>query len=157
MDKYYKLHDQIIELMKAKRFREVSRAVEQTIPLYKDLVTKTKREYGVFDLQTSVAIEKGGKIVAALGMIDILHKLESTLRSIPEIQSWAEEAARLVEDSDIGNRIIQLVREIPGISQLKLKDKLHIDDQKRISNVVYWLEKVGRTKREKEGKSYKLF
>jgi len=157
MDKYYVLHDKIIQSMKARRFEDVLSAVQETIPLYKDLVQKTKREYGAFDIQTSIAVDKGAKVAAALGRNDILKSMESTLRQISETGKCADDVAKLIEDSTIGNRIVQLVEQHPGLVQRELKAVLLAADQSRISNICYWLEKVGRVRREKEGKSYKLF
>jgi hypothetical protein len=157
VDRYYVLHERIMESMRARRFQDVVAAVAETIPLYNDLVRKTKREYGSFDLETSIAIDKGGKVVAALGRQDILRELERTLRSIPETQMWAEDAARLIEDSETGNRIVGLVCENPGILQASLKERLPGTDGVRIRYIVYWLNKVGRIRQEGEGKSYRLF
>lgn len=156
MDRYYVLHERIIELIRERRFQDVVAAVGETIPLYKDLVRKTKREYGSFDLETSVAIAKGGKVAAALGRQDMLRELERTLREIQETHIWAEDVANLVEDAEIGNRIVQLVEMNSGVSQSELKERLAFQDGGRFSNIVYWLEKVGRIKREREGKSYRL-
>jgi len=157
MEKYYALHERIIESLRNSRFQSVVDAVEETIPLYRELVRQTKAEYGKFDIEVSVAIEKGGKVVAAMGRQDILRIMERTLRDIQETKSWAENVAHLIEDSEIGDGIVQVVQQNPGIEQGKLKSRLAVDDGKRIANIAYWLEKVGRIRREKEGTKYRLF
>jgi len=156
-DKYYKLHTIIEENYKLEKFHKIIKALEETIPLYKELVESEKREFGDFSTNYSVALEKGGLIAFAIGEIDLLKKIESELRSIPETQNWADRAKEFIENCEIGNQIINVVSENPGISQLEIKQKIELKDQSEISFIIYWLAKVNRLTRNKYGRSYKLY
>jgi hypothetical protein len=157
VDRYFQLHDSIEESMRRGDYQGIARLAVESIPLFPALVRETKKEYGTFDIVESVAIQIGGRVLMALGRKAELTEMHTVLSSMPETQQWAEEVALIIEDASLADRILLQVEASPGTVQARLKEVLELPDRERLSNICYWLAKVGRLKREKKGNSYALF
>jgi len=64
--RYFALHEQIQAAQKARDYLGVARLARQTYQLLPDFVEACKREYGRWDIQSSVAVHTGGTILAVL-------------------------------------------------------------------------------------------
>ena len=155
-DRYYELHDKIETAAKAWDLNQMARFAKDTTPLFNALVLETKRQYGSFDLSTSVAVHKGGHAMAALGDISGLEEMHRALSSIPELQPWAASITERLEDATLGQKVIESLKQQPGLRQTQLKAVLGVDDGRRISNLCYWMNKAGRIQRKKVGSTYEI-
>ena len=54
-------------------------------------------------------------------------------------------------------KIIKEIEKHPGIFQTKIKEVVFESDGRLIARILYYLEKMGRIRRIKEGKRYKVF
>ena len=156
VSRYYRLHDRIETAMRRSDYSTVAQCAVESVPLVPDLVGETKKEHGTFDITESVAVHAGGRVLAALGHKADLAEMHRVLSSMPETQEWAKQVSLLIEDASLVNRVLTHVRSCPGTVQAGLKDVLGNPDARRLSNVCYWLTKVGRLKRERRGNSYAL-
>ena len=71
---------------------------------------------------------------------------------------WASAIEQYIEDAEIGERILSRARENPGILQTVIRDSLPPIPPEHVTELCYWLGRVGRLRREKKGgRSYALF
>jgi len=156
VDRYFDLHARIEDAIRSDDYRTVASCVKNSIPLFQALVEETKRDYGRFDIQRSVAVDKGGRVLAAMGDIVGLKEMHRRLERIPELQDWRIFVEGLLEDVEIGEKIIAVVKQTPGIRQFDMKGTVGTADGRRIATICLWLEKVGRLRRERQGRSFTL-
>ena len=67
VNRYFQLHERIEEAMRCSDYSDAAQCAIESVRLIPDLVRDTKKEYGTFDIVESVAVQAGGKILAALG------------------------------------------------------------------------------------------
>lgn len=156
-DRYFQLHAKIEEARKVHDYRAAIRYARQTYPLLADFVHECKRQYGRFDIQSSVAVETGSILMAVMGDREGIAELRAALSAIPELQMWMGTAEAAEKDAAIVDKILGVVAREPGVIQSDLKKHLAIEDGRRLSTLAQWLEKAGRLRRGKEGKTYRLF
>jgi len=157
VDKYFALHARLEAAVTTANYPEAARCASASIPLFQALVDETTHDYGRFDIKHSVAVESGGRVLAALGDHATLEQMLRVLQCIPDLSAWSATAAGLLEDSQLGERILNIVADSPGIIQIDLKSRLDINDGRRIATICLWLNKVGRLQRHKHTGSYALF
>jgi len=156
VQRYFTLHDEIGEATRVGDVRRVLDLAKEAAPLIPCLVRETKREFGVFDIQNSRAVELGGRLLAAMGDVAALREMERILSSLPDTRSWADLIRAYLDDTIAGETILRRVRADPGILQTKLRDSMAADPA-HVSELCYWLARVGRLRRIREGRSYALF
>jgi hypothetical protein len=96
--RYFALHEQIQAAQKARDYPQVARLARQTYQLLPGFVAAWKREYGRWDIQSSVAAHTGGTILAVLRDHDGIALLQRTLASVEELAPWSAVGDAAVAD-----------------------------------------------------------
>lgn len=156
-DRYFQLHAKIEEAQKAHDYRTAILYARQTYPLLPAFVKACKREYGRFDIQRSIAVDTGSTLMAVMGDREGIAELRKALSETLELQMWMGAAETAEKDADIVDKILDLVSREAGVLQADLKKHLAMEDGRRPSTLVQWLEKAGRLRRERRGQTYRLF
>lgn len=128
---------------------------KQSIPLLEGLMYDTKKELGNVGIDVP-AIETGATLMAAVGDREGLDELRVEILRVKGLQAWLEGVNSAIEDLALSNQIITLVSEKPGILQKNLYKEIPAAQQ-RLGNLCYWLERVGRIRREKSGSSNAIY
>jgi hypothetical protein len=155
--RYFALHEQIQAAHKARDYREVGRLARQTYDLLPTFVAACKREYGRWDIQTSVAVHTGGTVLAVLQDEEGVQLLQRTLTAVHELEPWRPIGDAAAADLRLVSRILAGVAATPGIRQADLRTHLADADGRRVAALAAWLEKAGRIRRVRTGKDYELF
>jgi hypothetical protein len=155
--RYFSLHERIQSAHKARDYREVGRLARQTYDLLPTFVAAWKKEYGRWDIQTSLAVHTGGTVLAVLEDREGIQQLQRTLASVEDLKSWRPVGDAAAADLDLVTRIIRIVKATPGIRQSDVRKQLRDADGRRVSALASWLEKAGRLSRVRHGKDYALF
>lgn len=154
--RYFSLHEQIQAAQKTRDYSRVATLSRQTYELLPDFVAACKREYGRWDIQSSVAVHTGGTILAVLQDKDGVRLLQQTLAAVDDLESWRPTGDSAANDLALVSRIMAVVAAHPGVLQAALRDHLPDADGRRLATLAAWLEKAGRIRRVRAGKSYEL-
>lgn len=154
--RYFALHEQIQAAQKARDYPQVARLARQTYQLLPGFVAACKREYGRWDIQSSVAVHMGGTILAVLQDEDGVRLLQQTLAAVEDLKPWRPVGDAAANDLTLVARIMGVVVAHPGVLQTALRDRLPDAEGRRLATLTTWLEKARRIRRVRTGKSYAL-
>lgn len=154
--RYFALHEQIQAAQKARDYLRVAGLARQTYQLLPEFVEACKREYGRWDIRSSVAVHTGGTILAVLQDEDGVRLLQQTLAAVDDLKSWRPTGDSAASDLALVSRIMAVVAAHPRVNQAALRDHLPDADRRRLATLAAWLEKAGRMRRVRAGKSYEL-
>jgi len=154
--RYFALHEQIQAAQKARNYSTVANLSRQTYQLLPDFVAACKREYGRWDIQSSIAVHTGGTILAVLQDEDGVRLLQQTLAAVDDLESWRPTGDSAANDLELVSRIMAVVTAHPRVLQVALRDHVPDADGRRLATLVAWLEKARRVRRVRAGKSYEL-
>ena len=127
-----------------------------SISLLEPLIEQTKKEFGTFDIKSIPAIEFGSTFWAVYGAEGQLLNLKEVVECLPELEPWKENIDKAFAMKALASRIYQHVRNNEGCLQKELKKALSVEDGRLVSNVVYYMELVGKLERKKTGNTYSL-
>jgi hypothetical protein len=156
VDQYYREMDLIGSLRKRGMTAEALQVALANLARVHALVAWTIRDYGSFDLNSIWPIEDGADIAVILGDSAALRRIGSVVESMPELARWQEWVDVAEQDLQLVRAIRQLVLDEPGVIQSSLGKRIGIETR-RASEFSYQLEQAGLLRREKSGRSYKLF
>jgi hypothetical protein len=104
-----------------------------------------------------MAVHKGGMLLAALGDVAGLAELLQVLDAMSETTEWASYIRERLQDATLADQVLEIVKATPGTLQAGLGKTVEGVDKERLRALCYWLERVGRLRREKQGRSYSLY
>lgn len=154
--RYFSLHERIQSAHKARDYREVARLARQTYDLLPMFVAAWKREYGRWDIQTSLAVHTGGTVLAVLQDEEGIQQLLRTLAAVNDLKPWRPVGDAAAADLKLVSRILGVVAAAPGLHQADLRKQLLDADGRRVAALTAWLEKAGRLRRVRKGRDYEL-
>ncbi|MCC6165100.1 MAG: hypothetical protein IT182_17280 [Acidobacteria bacterium] len=154
--RYFGLHEHIQAAHRARDYSKVASLSRQTYALLPAFVAAWKREYGRWDIQSSVAVHTGGTIVAVLQDEDGVRLLQKTMSTVDELELWRPVGEAAAADLRPVGQIMAVVSEHPDVLRSALRDRLPDADVPRLETLAAWLEKTGRIRRVRVGKSYEL-
>lgn len=138
-------------------FAVAARHVHNSLKLIPEWVEGEKESYGSFDIQSIPAIEKGGIVLALTGDDDGLEQMQNTIFAITELAPWKEVIEQHLYDRKLFTAILDAIKTHPGILQTDVKKHVGESDGRRVSNLIYYLEKAGKIVRKKESSTYRLY
>lgn len=155
-DEYFALLERIEENKSNDNYKMLEYC-EKTLPLLPQFVEKWKQMDGEFSINSIPAIELGCKFWAVINDRSHLDAVKAVVESVPELrEGWAGEVVAAFAMEQVSREIQAYVRDHPGTVQSKLKDLIGKPGQ-MISEVAYWLDRLGKLRRVKAGRSYELY
>ena len=121
------------------------------------MITQTKKEFGTFDIKSIPAIETGSIFWAVYGAERQLLKLKEVVEYFPDLEPWKEIVDKAFVIKILAAKIYQYVRDNKGCLQKGLKKALGVENGRLISNIIHYMELVGKIERRKRGNTYSLF
>ena len=82
--------------------------------------------------------------------------MQEIVASIPELEPWAETVERHQGDRRLLKSIMQLVAARPNCLQTEVKELVGEEDGRRVANLLAYLDKAGRIRRVKAGRTYRI-
>ena len=153
----FALSGQIDEARKAGDFHRAIAAVRGSLPLLAAFVRETKRSFGRWDIQSSVAVHTGATLMAVMGDRAGIAELRSTLEATPELRAWLDAADAAEADADLVDLVMAAVAREPGLVQTSLKVRTGQEDGRRLGTLAGWLEQANRLRRIRQGSTYSLY
>lgn len=156
ISEYFDLHAKIQTAQRVRDYPATIAHARRTYSLLPAFVEAWKREYGRFDINSSVAVHTGSTLMAVMSDGRGVEELRLMLTQIPELRKWMDAAESAKTDLDTVETILECVNHNPGVLQRDLKNHISNKDGRRIATLVEWLEKAGRIKRERQGQTHRL-
>jgi len=157
VDAYFDLLTKIEECRRKKDFRKMLMHCQMSLSLLEPLIEQTKKEFGTFDISGISAIEVGSIFWAIYGAEGQLLNIKEVVEYFPELEPWKETIKKAFTIKELAQKIYQYVTDNKGCLQKELKKALGVEDGKLTSNVVYYMELVGKLERKKVKNTYSLF
>lgn len=157
MDAYFDLVTRIEECRREKDFDKMLMYCQMSLSLLEPLIEQTKKEFGAFDISSISAIEVGSIFWAIYGVEGQLLNIKEVVEYFPELEPWKETIEKAFTIKELAPKIYEYVMDNKGCLQKELKKALGVEDGRLISNVIYYMELVGKVERKKVGNTYSLF
>jgi hypothetical protein len=156
-DEYFALLQKIEENKSKGDYKTMLEYCEKSLPLLPQFVENLKQTDGEFSIGSIPAIELGCKFWAVLNDRSHIKAVKAIVDPVPELaRGWGDEIDAAFEMERASCEIQAYVREHPGTVQSKLKSLIGTPPE-MISEVAYWLSRLGKLKRLKAGRSYALY
>lgn len=159
LEKYYDLLYQIRELRRNDKFPEMLEICQSSWSLIGSVIDSRKRSTpgGQGIRRFSIpSIEIACPFLAVYGSLNALKKLRDLVNDSPDLRHYRLKVDEAFVMCWVANKITWRAKTLNGVLQKDLEFYLNFKDGKIISNVVQFLEKIGRIKREKAGTTYRI-
>lgn len=126
---------------------------DNSLPKIPALIKETKREYGSFDLKSIPAIEIGLNFWAVFENKAKLTQVQILVNQYPDLEPWTKNVNESFETLDLVCKIIELLKK-SSVKQNEIKSIIGQTDGKKVSNVIYYLDLIGKVEKVKNGNTY---
>lgn len=153
---YFTQLERLTSSVSAKDYSAAAAAARASLPLLRTWLEDSRSDGQRLDIRIP-ALSQGGTMMAITGDQDGLSELSALVQEFDFLEAYRVEAEEHFVDLDLFNRIRDVICAKPGVLQNRLKTELGIDDGRRTSRLVSYLEKSGEIRRAKSGKTYELY
>lgn len=153
---YFTQLERLTSSVSAKDYPTAAAAARASLPLLRTWLEDPSSDGQRLDIRIP-ALSQGGTMMAITGDQDGLSELRALVQEFDFLEAYRVETEEHFVDLDLFNRIRDVIRAKPGVLQNRLKTELGIDDGRRTSRLVSYLEKSGELRRAKSGKTYELY
>lgn len=156
MSDYFDLMEKMERARSQKRYYQALDFALEAVRWLPQLVKDTINEFGQWDIKRLPPLEYACHYLAALRRRDDLRRIQTLLKSVPELSEWLSGVDFAIKQADLMDRIESFLLESPGFIQSKLGKALGVEGRE-VSNLMYYVELLGLVRREREGQSYRLY
>jgi hypothetical protein len=128
---------------------------DNSLPKIPALIKETKHDFGSFDLKSIPAIEIGLIFWAVFENRSKITKIQNLVNQYPDLEPWKNNVNESFETLDLVNKIMGLLKE-SSIKQNEIKLMIGQIDGKKVSNILYYLDLIGKVERVKNGNTYEV-
>ena len=153
---YFTQLEKLTSSISARNYSAAAEAARASLPMLRDWLKDSRGDGQRLDIRIP-ALSQGGTMMAITGDKEGLFELSKLVEDFDPLSAYREEAEEHLADLDLFNRIRRLIRSNPGVLQNQIKALLGIDDGRRASRLVAYLEKSGEVRRAKNGKTFNLY
>ena len=137
-------------------YEAAAAAARASMPLLRSWLNDPRGDGHRLDMRIP-ALSQGGTMMAITGDREGLAQLRKLVQDFEHLEAYQEEAEGHFTDLDLFDRIREVVRRKSGVLQNRMKTELGIEDGRRASWLISYLEKSGEIQRAKCGKTYELY
>lgn len=156
MSDYFDLMEKMERARSQKRYYQALDFALEAVRWLPQLVKDTINEFGQWDIKRLPPLEYACHYLAVLRRRDDLRRIQTLLKSVPELSEWLSGVDFAIKQADLMDRIESFLLESPGFIQSKLGKALGVEGRE-VSNSMYYAELLGLVRREREGQSYRLY
>ena len=153
---YYSQLERLLSSVSAKEYQSAAIAARASLPLLRAWLKDPRGEGKRLTIRIP-ALSQGGTMMAITEDREGLTELCNLVHDFDDLKHYREEAALHFADLDLFNQIREAVRGTPGIPQNQIAIELGLEDGRRASRLVSYLEKSGEIGRARNGKTYQLY
>lgn len=156
MNEYFTLMENIDRVRSQKHYYQALELSLEAVKWLPQLVKDTVKEFGQWDIKGSPPLGYACHYLSVLRRRDDLRRIGTLLKSVPELTDWLSEIDYALERADLMDRVESFLLENQGFIQSKLGKALGIGGRE-VSNLLLYAEQMDLVRREKEGRSYRLY
>jgi len=166
IDKYFELMEKMNAAIKGRQYQDAKELVHESLrilPMFCAAWQQEDRkllnpgeELEPFGL-TVPALLQGGTVLALMGDRPGLELMANVIANTAELASYEGTAKEHMADMELFGRIEKCVADEPGVLQREMKGRVSAQDGRRVATLIGYLEKAERIRREREGKTYRLY
>ena len=154
-DAYFESMNQMRTAIAEHDYEQAARLVRENIAAVPGWITEWTQEHG--ELPPSMPVfQQGGTILALVGDHEGLSRMADIAKSTPQLEMWVEGIEDHLYNMALFESIQEAVRSNPNCLQRDVKGLVGEQDGRRVANLISYLEKAGKIKRVKEGRTYRL-
>ncbi|MBD1546264.1 J domain-containing protein [Roseibium aggregatum] len=154
--KYFIQLERLTTSVSAQDYPAAAAAARASLPLLRNWLKDPRGDGLRLELRIP-ALSQGGTMMAITGDNEGLAELRKLVQDFDHLKDYREEAEEHFSDLELFNRIRAVIRSKPGVLQNRMKAELDIEDGRRASRLVSYLEKNGEVQRAKSGNTYELY
>lgn len=154
-DRYFNLLTELRETVKGCQWDRGSELAHALMDVLPDFIREQESEYGGVPPNLPVFTE-GAR---ALVMTDDGAGLQRLLRltaEVPQPHEWKSVVVAAMKDRENLSSIREVLATRPGVLQRDIKEAVGADDGRRVSTLLYWLDKSGEIRRLRYKNTYVL-
>ena len=155
-DAYFDSMSRMQKALSNRDYPSAAQFVRENLQQVPAWVKETRREYRSFDISSIPALQQGGTVLALLGDDEGLARMREIVGSLPELEPWTEEVERHQHDRRLFKSIMELVAAQPNCLQTQVKGLIGEADGRRVANLLAYLDKAGKIRRVKAGRTHRL-
>ena len=156
MNEYWTLMENVERVRSQRHYYQALELSLEAIKWLPQLVKDTIKEFGQWDIKSLPPLAYANQYLSVLRKRDDLHRIRTLVKSVPELTDWLSEVDYALERADLMDRVESFLLENPGFIQSKLGKALDVNGRE-VSNLLFYAEQMGLIRREKEGRSYRLY
>jgi hypothetical protein len=138
-------------------FNQAAKFVRQNLTYLPDWMKETKRSFGSFVMQNIPTFHQGAIVLAVVRDRDGLAEMQKIVTSVPDLKPWVEMVERHQGELELFDSILKCIAENPGCKQSGVKELVNGKDGQQIGLLVSYLDKAGKIKRVRAGRTFSLF
>lgn len=154
--KYFSELERLTSAVTAKDYQTAAAAARASLPLLRQWLDDPRGDGKRLEIRIP-ALSQGGTMMALIGDLDGLSELRDLVFEFEYLDAYRGEAEEHFVHHDLFNRIRDVIREKPGVLQNGMKTELGIENGRLASRLVAYLEKSGKVRRAKNGKTNALY
>lgn len=152
---YYGHLERLTEAISSKDYQEAAAATRASLPLLRAWLEDPRADGQRIEIRIP-ALGQGGTMLAIRGDMEGLVEMRRLVSDFGYLEGSRQEVEEHFTDMELFGRIREVIRAKPGVLQNRMKAELGIEDGRRASRLIAYLEKAGEIRREKSGKTYEL-
>jgi len=156
MNTYFDLLEKMETAHSQRQYHQALDYALEAVKWLPQLVKDTKRRFGQWDIMRSAQLEYACRCLPVLRRRDDLRRIQTILKSAPELTEWLSQADFALEQADLMDKIESFLAENPGFLQAKLGKTLGVEGRD-VSSLMHCSEQLGLVRRDREGRSYRLY
>jgi DnaJ-domain-containing protein 1 len=153
---YFTQLERLMSSVSTKDYPAAASAARASLPLLREWLENPRGDGQRVDIRIP-ALSQGGTIMAITGDREGISELRALVQEFDFLEAYRVEAEEHFVDLELFKRIRDVIHAKPGFLQNRIKTELGIDDGRRASRLVSYLEKSGEVRRAKSGKTYELY
>lgn len=156
-DAYFKCLRKIQEAVSNRDYINAARFARENLQEVPNFIRSLKQSFDEFETCSIPALEIGGTMLALVGDDEGLAEMRMLVASNQDLEPWTDNIKQHEKDRKLFVSILDAVQQNPGCLQSNMKSLIGVEDGRRVATLIGWLEKAGRIKRAKQGKTYAIW
>lgn len=153
---YFRTRERMDSAIFCRQYDAAARFARENLDHIFDFVNDVILNRGRFDIPSVPALERGGTMLALADDLAGLQRMHEVVASIPPLASRIPAIEKHFRSRDLFRRIPDVLAQRGPCLQTEMKHLLGETDGHHVAQLLAWLEKAGRIRRERRGKTYRV-
>lgn len=153
---YFRTMERMKRAITRRRYEDAARFARQNLEHIFDFVNEVILDHGKFDIPSIPALERGGTMLALADDATGLDRMRKLVAAIPPLASRIPAVEKHLRSRDLFRKIPEVLAQRGACLQSDMSRLLEEADGHHVAQLLAWLEKTGRIRRERHGKTHRI-